>query len=446
MRTFCPERPSAPYSSPVRRRHILLIAVGLTGLGLLLALCGTREPHTARTPPTAQLGWGFTHTQYSADQGSSAAQATARATLSAQPLTQDQAIMGWGTDNPEPAPGRYDFATLDSRIALIRRTGGTPVITLCCAPDWMKGGRPGTTDWSTLESAPSPGHYADFAALAATIARRYPFVRHFIVWNEFKGFWNDSAGRWNYEGYTRLYNLVYRALKNVDPQIMVGGPYLDMDSLAPGDTANASAVGGRWGSLDQRTVDALDYWLRHKAGADFLVVDGSSTTHDNTLVPDPFTATAKFSDVGRWLRRISGLPLWWAEWYVEPDGVRWPDDELLAVQATAMMELAEGGSSAAFYWNPETETTGCPGCLWRSTEAGAHGGSGLPMLDLLRRFASAFPPGAQLRAVSTGSPYVRALGGARTVLAVNTTGRSVRAVVGGRTMDLGPYAVAWTTS
>jgi hypothetical protein len=76
---------------------------------------------------------------------------------------------------------------LDSRIALIRRTGGTPVTTLCCVPDWMKGGRPGTTDWSKLEVAPAPGHYADFAALAATIARRYPFVRHFLflVWNEF---------------------------------------------------------------------------------------------------------------------------------------------------------------------------------------------------------------------------------------------------------------------
>ncbi|MCQ4083275.1 xylan 1,4-beta-xylosidase [Streptomyces sp. RB6PN25] len=413
----------------------------------MVALCGAPQPRTTGRQPTAQLGWGFTHTQYSADQGSAADRNTALATLSAQPLPQDQAIMGWGTDNPEPAAGRYDFTTLDSRIALIRRTGGTPVITLCCAPDWMKGGRPGTTDWSTLETAPTPGHYADFAALAATVARRYPFVRHFIVWNEFKGFWSDTAGRWDYEGYTRLYNLVYRALKHVDPQIMVGGPYLDMDSLAPGDDSNASAVGGPWGSLDQRTVDALDYWLRNKAGADFLVVDGSSTGSDNRLSPDAFTATTKFSAVSRWLRRISGLPVWWAEWYVEPEGVQWPDDELLAVQAAAMMEIAKGGSSAAFYWNPETESGSCPGCLWRSTAAGAPGGgTGLPMLQLLQRFASAFPPGTPLRAVTVDTPAVRVLGDARAVLAVNTTARTVRARVDGHRVDLGPYAVVWTTS
>ena len=28
------------------------------------------------------------------------------------------------------------------------------MITLCCAPDWMKGGEPGFTNWSTLEVGP----------------------------------------------------------------------------------------------------------------------------------------------------------------------------------------------------------------------------------------------------------------------------------------------------
>ncbi len=56
-------------------------------------------------------------------------------------------------------------------------------------PDWMKGGKAGAdnTNWSqaALETAPDRAHYADFAALAATeSAKRYPDVRHFIVWNE----------------------------------------------------------------------------------------------------------------------------------------------------------------------------------------------------------------------------------------------------------------------
>ena len=80
------------------------------------------------------------------------------------------------------------------------------MITLCCAPDWMKGGEPGFTNWSTLEVArvyighshhsprrteeikddifdllshvftfqvaPLPEHYLDFANLAGKVAER----------------------------------------------------------------------------------------------------------------------------------------------------------------------------------------------------------------------------------------------------------------------------------
>jgi len=33
-----------------------------------------------------------------------------------------------------------------------------------------------STDWSKLAEAPSPSHFADFAKLAATVAKRYPDV------------------------------------------------------------------------------------------------------------------------------------------------------------------------------------------------------------------------------------------------------------------------------
>lgn len=66
--------------------------------------------------------------------------------------------MGWGASNPEPSPGHDDFVALDRRVALMLRTGATPVLTLCCAPDWMKGGRPGDTECpqQALETAPTP--------------------------------------------------------------------------------------------------------------------------------------------------------------------------------------------------------------------------------------------------------------------------------------------------
>lgn len=429
--------------------------MGVAVLAMALAMCGFPPENgsgggRAAGAPAAQVGWGFTHTEYSADRGEEQATASADRLLSADPMPQNQHVMGWGAQNPEPSPGKYDFTELDSRVDLIRRTGGTPVLTLCCAPDWMKGGRAGETDWTQLEKAPSPEHYADFAALAGTIARRYPDIRHFIVWNELKGFFDEARNRWDHEGYTRLYNMVYRELKKADKNNLVGGPYAVMDSYAPGDDTYASDVKGPWGSLDRRTVDAVEYWNEHKAGADFVVVDGSSYTKDDRYVPDAFTATRKFADVGRWLRKTTGLPLWWAEWYVEvadrnDDRRGWSEPRRTATQASALISMAEGGATSGFYWNPQNEGADCPGCLWRSTELQG-GGSRLPMMDLLSRFSRAFPPGASYERVevaAAGRADVRVLADDEDVLVVNVRDRPVRTTVDGQRVTLDAYGIQW---
>src|SRR3954470_16189348 len=166
--------------------------------------------------------------------------------------------MGWSADNPKPIPARFNFPTLDDRIDFIRRCDRIPVIILCCAPDWMKGGRAGTTDWDRLTDAPLPEHYADFAALAATVAERYPDVHHFMVWNELKGFWNLEDNTWDAQGYTDFYNGVYDSVKAVNPQARIGGPYLPLhNSGATGSTAVGQSrqrspgisLEGPWGSV-----------------------------------------------------------------------------------------------------------------------------------------------------------------------------------------------------
>ncbi|MCQ6250484.1 glycoside hydrolase family protein [Streptomyces malaysiensis] len=452
-----------------RRRSGALLGVGVATLALLATTCsgpsgggegrsgggeGPRGSESARGKGGAGApGWGFTHTQYSADQGTAGGRKAAAALLSGHPMPQNQHIMGWGAGNPEPSPGHYEFSDLDRRVALMRKTGTAPVLTLCCAPDWMKGGEPGRTDWSrkSLETAPTPEHYKDFAALAGKIARRYPQVRHFIVWNEFKGFYDDDKKRWNYEGYTRLYNLVYRELKKQNAKNQVGGPYVVADSDAPGEADGPAAVSGPWGTLDQRSADAITYWNEHKAGADFAVVDGSSYTREgDRLIPDAFGATRKFRDVTRWLRKTTGLPVWWAEWYVEPaDGdderTGWSEERRTAVQASAMIRLAQGGTAAAFYWNPETTDADCPGCLWRPTELDG-GGRALPMMGLLDRFAREFPPGTAFRSVDIAAddrPNVQVLADDDAVLVVNTLDRPIKAKIDGRSFGMDGYEVRW---
>jgi hypothetical protein len=414
------------------------------GSGATPVPTGLDQPPVARVAEGAPAGWpswGFTHTQFSADRGNPRALDSARDALTRQPLVQAQAIMGWGADNPEPAPGRFDFRSLDARVDLIRRSQGTPVITLCCAPDWMKGGPAGKTDWSYLEDAPEREHFRDYAALAARVAQRYPDVKYYVVWNEFKGFYNDTLNRWDHEGYTELYNQVYDALKAVDPGIKVGGPYMVMDSYSP--DRPPTAVAGPWGSVDERVLDAVEYWLEHKRGADFLVVDGATLSEDKGLVPDPFTAVGKFSAITRWLReQDGGLPVWWAEWYVEPENSGWSAEQRHAVHAAAMIEFARSGTSTALYWNPARPEGQCVGCLWTSTQLG-DGGRGTRTLALLQAFAKWFPPGTGLRDVRASGQAVRVLAQDERAIVVNTAGRPVTATVEDERLDLRPYEVRW---
>ncbi|MDT9696201.1 GH39 family glycosyl hydrolase [Streptomyces sp. P17] len=461
------------WNSGARRwRLTALLGVGVAALALVVTLFNTlpgggastegttRDGDKVHGTPTSpapdatkpEVGWGFTHTQFSADEGDAAAVERVEQRLP-DGMPQIQHIMGWGADNPEPVKGRYDFEAMDRRIDFVRASGGTPVVTLCCAPDWMKGGEAGvdSTDWSqaALETAPEPEYFDDFAALAVTVAKRYPDVRHFIVWNEFKGFWNDAEDRWDQEGYTKLYNLVYRALKKVNPEIMVGGPYLVMDSLDPREEHASPTLKGSWGAMDRRVLDAFTYWNEHKAGADFVVVDGSSYTRDDELLPDEFTATDKFTAVGEWVRRQTGgeLPLWWAEYYVEPaDGednrYGWSETRRTAVHAAGLIAMAKGGATSGFYWNPEPEEgTECPGCLWTPT-GGANGGQKLPLYDLLARFAAEFPPGTEYEDLGT-APHVKVLATEKTALVVNTLGRSAEATVDGKRIKLRAYEVRW---
>ena len=386
-------------------------------------------------------GWGFSHTQFSADDGQPQAVAIAENAIRSVPMVQAQHVMGFGVDNLEPSPGVYDFDSLDRRMDFIRRSGGIPVLILCCAPDWMKGAQPGTTDWNRLEEAPLPEHFADFAALSATVAKRYPYVRHFIVWNEFKGFFDDESKRWEADEYTDLYNGVYDVLKAVNSANQVGGPYLDF--AEPFDASHSSPVlRGSWGSVDQRVLDAFAYWKLHRRGADFVAIDGHATTGDGTS--DEFVALRKFSAVDAWLRSQVNLPIWWVEWYVEPSGAGWSREREVALRVTAMIELAASGANTVLYWNPPPSGADCATCLWTDTW-GADGGQPLPFLtDVVARFASTFPPGVDRRKVALSNDLV-ALASDKAVVIVNTSNRTVTGTFDGQRIEMPAYATRWIT-
>lgn len=421
------------------------MAVVVVAAALVVAFCvwSQRPATTSRAHIDPRWpGWGFTHTQFSADTGDPQNVADAEEAIKNVPVIQAQAIMGWGVDNPEPAPGRYDFESLDRRMAFIRASGGMPVIVLCCSPDWMRGGQPGETDWTHLEDAPSADHFKDFATLSATIAKRYPYVRHFLVWNEFKGFYDDNRHRWDAQAYTTLYNSVYRAVKAVDPANQIGGPYLDFTTKQLDTNSDSSQLQGPWGSVDEQAAQAFEYWNMNRAGADFVAVDAHATSANTGS--DEFGALQQFAAVNEWLRMRINVPIWWPEWYVSQGTADWTSDHRIALRVAAMIELATSGADTILYWNPRPSGATCAECLWTDTwDPG--GGQALPLLRILQLFARWFPPNSPRHKVFVAEGLMAMVNDTGAKVIVNTTNRTVKAVVDGRTMQWSAYQVHWLT-
>jgi hypothetical protein len=138
----------------------------------------------------SSLRLGVTHTGTSWEKGDAAAVARATSLLKSVAGLQNQSIMGWGAGRVlQPAAGAgLDFSGLDSRVGLMRSLGGEMALTLCTAPGWMKtSGR----DWN-MEDRVADEHVADFAHLCRAIAQRYTDIHDFVIWNEMKGYWNNS--------------------------------------------------------------------------------------------------------------------------------------------------------------------------------------------------------------------------------------------------------------
>lgn len=362
--------------------------VALLVAGLVSAPTGKSDvppepPAVTLQPGAGGLVLGVTHAQYSLDSWLTPGQReSGEQILGATPLLQNQHIMGFGVGNPEPLPGGYDWTRLDERMDLIERTGGTPVITLCCAPDWMKGGAAGSTDWDDLDVAPQAAHFDDFARLSAEVARRYPQVRYFQVWNELKGFWSDATGTWDAKAYTDLYNRVYDAVKQVRPDALIGGPYVVLDSWSsPEATDHPSALRGPYGVVDQRSLDVVEYWNQHKHGADFVALDASTSTRDKGLITTPDRASRIYADATRWARGVTGLPVWWSEFYPDAapaagEAAPASDDGPPADQARAVATLdavaraAEGGAAAMLLWQPEASDDLPYAALWSQARPG----------------------------------------------------------------------------
>jgi hypothetical protein len=320
---------------------------------------------TGPTPTGRSFTYGYDLATLAPAVGSATSTGTTRVAQSIPGGVVAVPIMGWGEGNPEISPGVYNFSGIARQLAFVQAAGGVPVIALCAAPDWMKGGQVGVTDWTQIETAPLSQHFADFAGLSGAVAAAFPQVKY-LVWNELKGFWNPTTRVTDIAGYTAMYNATYGAVKAARPDALVGGPYVSIHSLSGPAPTGAPTPSGLWGHLAASSLANVAYWLTNKVGADFIAIDGRAFTNDAGLTTDPLTSTAKYAAVDQWLTSHTALPIMWMESHVLPDPTIANQQQQAALRVAALIQMAASGASVSLQWNPEQTPTWDEG-LWSTT-------------------------------------------------------------------------------
>lgn len=414
-------------------------------------------------------------------------QAIARVTslMRAGVTYQNTPIMGWGLPDPWPdpnSPGPTNWGPLDARVHQMLEAGAIPVITLAEAPWWMKGQlqADGSTQLLTAGDEWEPiayssrilnNHMSDWLTLVRAVAERYmapPYnVRYFLVWNELKGYYDPVTNDYDYStdpgnpekarathGYTYMYNRVYEQLLTVAANlglplasIRIGGPYVVMDTWSTPQQSDRSTLVKTYGVFDQRALDAVKYWLKHKLGAGFIAVDASASNKDGDVLTTATASSEKFADIVRWIRSLddttypgaSTMPIWLAEWYARPYS-DWADNtHSAAIKTYAMMEFLKAGGAVALAWGGGVDDPSSPR-LWTNTTSG--GGQALPFYSAYRDFKDYFGPGVPLYEVTASPPgRVDAIASSSTVMVVNMTTAALTVSLDGQSHTMRPYQI-----
>ena len=113
----------------------------------------------------------------------------------------------------EPRSGAYDWRRPDRLLRALRARGLDPVVTIWGTPGWANGGGGPNV---------APRRAEDFQRFVQAAAQRYPYVGHWIMWNEpNKATWLKPASPKNYV--TRILNPGYIAVKSVNRTARVAG-------------------------------------------------------------------------------------------------------------------------------------------------------------------------------------------------------------------------------
>jgi len=355
---------------------------------------------------------GVTHVHNQWDKGHPEAVARVKSLLGECIRFHNQHITHWGVDNDlMPGPGQYEWKTLDHRMNLIRSIkNSVPVITFCGAPAWMKDFDP-KVKWQ-VEVRVRDENVADFASLCKTVALRYPDVKYFQVWNEFKGYGKD------YIRLTNMYKAVYDSVKSERPDVKIGGPYLNK--------------GGR--DVSDWDREAVAYWLKNGSGAEFFTYDGwiegwppGGKTEEWMMGRTDF-----FGKLSKEYAAMSNLPVWISEFY----GGKNDNLEFTAANyASCYYHALKNGTNVALLWEPFSF-----GRLFSKTDS-ANGGQPTPHYFVVKAFNTYFGPGTQLYKAESSSGNLDVLASREKVLLINKSPDPVTVALNRKKLILKGYEV-----
>jgi beta-glucosidase/6-phospho-beta-glucosidase/beta-galactosidase len=185
-----------------------------------------------------------------------------------------------------PAPGRYDWSSVDDQMAWLESSGLAVIADLCHfgAPDWMDG----------FQDPALPVHLAEYAR---EFARRYPWVRHYTPVNEIfvaanfsamQGWWNEcTTGRIPFARALRNLSMAHELAVEAILTVRPGAVIVQAESfehVTPADDRPASAAEARF--WNEARFVALDLTLGRMPAPAMrdLLIEGGMTTADFTFL------------------------------------------------------------------------------------------------------------------------------------------------------------------